>query len=190
MPNYRRTFLAGGTFFFTLVTQGRRRLFADATARRDLGEAIRAVQAEQPFEMKAVVLLPEHLHCIWTLPDEDDDYSSRWARIKRLFVESWGAAGGDEAAISRARLRRHECGIWQKRFWEHRIRNDRDMIRHVNYIHYNPVKHGLVRCPHAWAHSSFQRWVTEGYYKKDWLCDCSNPQAVPPELLDLPGAGE
>jgi putative transposase len=190
MPNYRRTFLAGGTFFFTLVTQRRREIFADALARQCLGKAIRAVQAQRPFEVTAIVLLPNHLHCIWILPDNDDDYSSRWACLKRYFVNSWTAAGGREAIISDARRQRHERGIWQKRFWEHRIRNQADMVRHVNYIHYNPVKHGLVRCPHAWPHSSFPRWVREGYYKPDWLCDCSGPQVVSPELLALPHAGE
>ncbi len=190
MPNYRRTFLAGGTFFFTLATQDRRRLFGEEAARRCLGEAIREVQAQQPFEMVAIVLMPNHLHCIWTLPDDDDDYSSRWAKIKRAFVESWTVVGGREATISDARRTRHERGIWQKRFWEHRIRNQTDLARHVNYIHYNPVKHGLVRCPHAWPYSSFHRWVNEGYYKQDWLCDCSNTPAVPAELIDLPDTGE
>ncbi len=190
VPNYRRTFLAGGTFFFTLVTQRRRRLFSDDAACRLLGEAIRVVQAEQPFETVAVVLLPDHLHCIWTLPDDEDDYSSRWAGIKRQFVESWTAVGGREAAISHARREQYERGIWQKRFWEYRIRNQADLARHVNYIHYNPVKHGLARCPHAWTHSSFHRWVEQGYFKVDWLCDRENPRVVPPGLLDLPGAGE
>jgi len=190
MPNYRRTFLAGGTFFLTLVTQRRRRIFANEMARRCLGDTIRAVQEQQPFEMTAVVLLPDHLHCIWTLPDDDDDYPSRWANIKKKFVDSWTALGGREAIISDARQKRHERGIWQKRFWEHRIRNQTDLARHVNYIHFNPVKHGLMRCPHAWPHSSFQRWVEQGYYKPDWLCDCSSQPAVPPELLDLPGAEE
>jgi putative transposase len=105
-------------------------------------------------------------------------------------VQSWTAAGAYEAAISQARVKRHERGIWQKRFWEHRIRSQTDLARHVNYIHYNPVKHGLVRCPHAWPHSSFQRWVKQGYYKPDWLCDCSSKPIVPPELVDLPDTGE
>ncbi|MEN6424466.1 MAG: transposase [Phycisphaerales bacterium] len=187
MPNYRRTLLAGGTFFFTLVTQRRRRLFSDDAACRLLGEAVRTVQAQQPFEMIAVVLLPDHLHCVWTLPEDDDDYSSRWALIKRCFAESWLDAGGREARIPDARRQRHERGVWQKRFWEHRIRNQTDLARH---IHYNPVKHGLVRCPHAWPHSSFHRWVERGYYKPDWLCDCVDPPAIPPELLDLPCVGE
>lgn len=190
MPNYRRTFLAGGTFFFTLVTQRRRRLFANEVARRCLGEAFREAQTQQPFEMIAVVLMPDHLHCIWTLPDDDDDYSSRWAGIKRHLIESWTAVGGGEAVISDARHKRYERGIWQKRFWEHRIRNQTDMARHVNYIHYNPVKHGLVRCPHAWPYSSFRRWVEQGYYRPDWLCDCASRADVSAELLDLPGAGE
>lgn len=177
-------------FFFTLVTQHRYPLFADSAARRLLGKAIRTVQADQPFEMPAVVLLPDHLHCIWTLPDDDDDYPSRWAGIKRHFVELWTAAGGGEASISSARRRRQERGIWQKRFWEHRIRNQTDLARHVNYIHYNPVKHGLARCPHGWPHTSFRRWVKEGYYEPDWLCDCAKPPSVPADLLDLPGTGE
>jgi putative transposase len=190
MPNYRRTFLEGGTFFFTLVTQRRRRIFANDAARRSLGEAFRTIQNQQPFEMVAVVLLPDHLHCIWTLPEDDADYPSRWAAIKRGFAESWTAAGGGEAVISDARHRRHERGVWQKRFWEHRIRNHADMARHVDYIHFNPVKHDLVQCPHAWPYSSFLRWVRDGYYRRDWLCDCGRRRDVPPELLDLPGAGE
>ena len=190
MPNYRRTFLEGGTFFFTLVMQRRRPVFADDMARRLLGEAVRTVQAAQSFEMVAVVLLPDHLHCIWTLPDDDDDYPARWACIKRGFVESWTAAGGGEVRISRVRRQRFERGVWQKRFWEHRIRNRTDLARHVEYIHYNPVKHGLVRCPHAWPHSSFRRWVKEGYYELDWLCDCVRRPDVPPELVDWGGAGE
>lgn len=190
MPNYRRTFLEGGTFFFTLVTQRRRPLFADGTARRLLGEAIRTVQVATTFEMVAVVLLPDHLHCIWTLPDDDADYPSRWACIKKGFVKSWLAVGGGEARVSHARQERNERGVWQKRFWEHRIRNQTDLARHVNYIHYNPVKHGLVRCPHAWPDSSFHRWVKEGYFRPDWLCDCGGPPHVPRELLDLRGTGE
>ena len=143
MPNYRRQFDPGGMFFFTLVTAGRRSLFSDETARRHLRAALRTEQAEHPFDLLAIALLPEHVHCIWKLPEGDSDFSLRWSRIKRRFTQQWIAAGGGEAAISKTRRDRRERGVWQKRFWEHRIRDEEDMMRHVNYIHYNPVKHGL-----------------------------------------------
>jgi len=190
MPNYRRQFDPGGMFFFTLVTAGRRSLFSDETARRHLRAALRTEQAEHPFDLLAIALLPEHVHCIWKLPEGDSDFSLRWSRIKRRFTQQWIAAGGGEAAISKTRRDRRERGVWQKRFWEHRIRDEEDMMRHVNYIHYNPVKHGLVRCPHAWPHSSFHRWVKEGYYSRDWLCDCDGKNPVVPESMLVSVAGE
>lgn len=155
MPSYRRLFQPGGTFFFTLVTHHRRPLFRSDEARRCLREAILCEQNKHRFELVATVLLPEHLHCIWKLPDEDSDFSKRWGRIKSKFTKLWLAAGGREVAVSVARAEHHECGVWQKRFWEHGIRDEEDFSHHVNYIHYNPVKHGLVRCPHEWPHSSF-----------------------------------
>lgn len=190
MPEYRRKFRPGGMFFFTVVTQMRRRLFAHERGLSCLRSAIRAVQARWPFELTAIVLLPEHLHCLWQLPDGDTDYSTRWACIKMLFTRQWLAAGGGEAPVSQSRRRQRGRGIWQKRFWEHAIRDEQDMIHHVNYIHYNPVKHGLARCPHAWPQSSFHRWVKEGYYREDWLCDCHAPRAVPANLLQMPDVGE
>jgi putative transposase len=97
----------------------------------------------------------------------------------------WLSAGGRESPVSVARAKHRERGIWQKRFWEHKIRDEEDFRRHVNYIHYNPVKHGLTRCPHQWPHSSFRRWVDEGYYSVDWLCDCGGGSAsVPDDLRD------
>lgn len=117
MPNYRRPWYLGGRFFFTVVTERRRCVFSEDRARRQLHRVVRKVQAERPFELIAIVLLPEH-----------------------------------------------------------------DLIHHVNYIHYNPIKHGLVRCPHAWPWSSFHRWVRDGYYKRDWLCDCDGrPKPQPPD---------
>jgi putative transposase len=180
MPNYRRLFQPGGTFFFTLVTDRRRPLFRSDNARQCLREAILHVQKEHPFEIVASALLPEHFHCIWKLPDEDSGYSKRWGCIKSRFTRSWLAGGGRETAVSSARVDHRECGVWQKRFWEHRIRDEEDFFRHVNYIHYNPVKHGLVRCPHQWPHSSFLRWAEQGHYRQDWLCECErSPTAIP-----------
>jgi putative transposase len=190
MPDYRRRFRPGGMFFFTVVTDARRRLFAGVSACQCLRTALCEVQARWPFEVTAIVLLPEHLHCIWQLPENDTDYSKRWSTIKRLFTQRWLAEGGGETEISPSRRRQRQCGVWEKRFWEHLIRDEEDMIRHVNYIHFNPVKHRLARCPHAWVHSSFHRWVKEGYYGADWLCDCQTPRTVPPNVLHLPGVGE
>lgn len=189
MPNYRRPFDPGGVFFFTVVAERRVPVFSHARARRDLRPAIRTVQAERPFEMTAIVLLPEHLHCIWRLPEGDSDFSTRWSCLKRRFTQTWLGAGGVETDVSASRRNRRERGVWQKRFWDHRLRNEDDMIHHVNYIHYNPIKHGLVRCPHAWPWSSFHRWVKEGYYRADWLRDCSGGQA-PPDFTGLVVPGE
>jgi len=190
MPDYRRAYEPGGMFFFTLVTHRRRCLFSDSTAREYLRLAIRQVQTERPFELVAIVLLPDHLHCIWKLPEGDGDFSTRWACIKKEFSRLWLAGGGKEVSISEARKAHRERGVWQKRFWEHRIRDENDMMRHVNYIHYNPVKHGLVRCPHDWPHSSFHRWVKDGYYKDDWLCDCEKQRLEQPEFASITTAGE
>lgn len=176
-------------FFFTVVTERRVSVFSDERARRCLRAAIAAVQRERPFEMTAVVLLPEHLHCIWQLPENDSDFSTRWSCLKRLFTQSWLGSGGTETTVSTSRQGRRERGVWQKRFWDHRLRNEEDMIHHVNYIHYNPIKHGLVRCPHAWPWSSFHRWVEEGYYQRDWLCACNQPPS-PPTFGDLVVPGE
>jgi putative transposase len=191
MPNYRRLFQPGGTFFFTVVTHDRRELFRSDEARRCLHDAIRAVQDERPFELVATVLLPQHLHCIWKLPAGDCDFSKRWGRVKSGFTKLWLAGGGRDTAISAARAKHRESGVWERRFWEHRIRDEEDFIRHVNYIHYNPVKHGLARCPHAWPYSSFPRWVEQGYYRRDWLCDCGPSRLeIPAWLRDEGGFGE
>ncbi len=190
MPNYRRQFQTGGTFFFTVVTAQRCNLFSDGVARAYLRTAISTVQSEQPFDIVAIILLPDHIHCIWTLPENDSDFSARWSCIKRCFTKQWIGSHHDETAISPARRKHRERGVWQKRFWEHRIRDERDMIHHVNYIHYNPVKHLLVTCPHAWAHSSFHQWVKEGYYKEDWLCICDGRRPMMPGCGTIAIAGE
>jgi putative transposase len=185
MSDYRRAIEAGGMFFFTLVTHQRRQLFTEARARGNLRQAISEVRERWPFEIVAVVVLPEHLHSIWRLPEGDTDYSTRWACIKKRFTALWTMEGGIEGSISATRKAHREHGVWQRRYWEHRIRDEKDMIHHVNYIHYNPVKHGLVRCPHNWPYSSFHRWVKDGYYRVDWLCDCAGGLPEPPDFTDL-----
>jgi putative transposase len=185
MPEYRRAFAPGGTFFFTLVTENRCPLFADERAREYLRLAILECQARRAFTLDAIVLLPDHLHALWTLPDGDANFSTRWAIIKKTFTQQWLRVGGREQATSDSRHRNRRRGVWQRRFWEHTIRDERDWVRHVDYIHYNPVKHGHATCPHAWPHSSFARWARDGYYAGDWQCCCESRAGSPPCFDDL-----
>ena len=168
MPNYRRWRIEGGTFFFTVVAYRRAPLFTDPRACCLLGEKLRACKQLWPFEVDAIVLLPEHLHAIWTLPAGDADYSRRWAWIKKEFTKDWVTLGGRQQAVSDAQRERREHGVWQPRYWEHMIENEHDFDRHFDYIHYNPVKHGHVTDPADWPHSSFQRWVQAGVYESGW----------------------
>jgi putative transposase len=168
MSNYRRWRVEGGTFFFTVVTHSRAPLFADALACKILGDKFRECQNEWPFTVNAIVLLPEHLHAIWTLPSGDANYSRRWAWIKKEFTKEWLAIGGREQPVSRARWERRDHGIWQPRYWEHTIDNERDFDRHFDYIHYNPIRHGHVIDPADWPNSSFHRWLQAGVYEIGW----------------------
>ena len=163
MPDYRRNRVAGGTYFFTVNLANR----ADTLliAHIDLLRAtVRRVRALRPFHIDAWVVLPEHLHAIWTLPAGDADYRSRWQSIKMGF--SKGIATGEPRSASRQK--RGERGIWQRRFWEHTIRDDRDYAAHMDYAHFNPVKHGLVERVGDWPYSSFHRAVAHGVYPPGW----------------------
>lgn len=170
MPNYRRARVPGGSYFFTVVTHNRVPLFRSPAARRLLRGAFHDCLAKWPFAITAIVLLPDHLHTIWSLPPQDSEYSKRWNFIKKEFTKRWLAAGGREGEISDARQREHRRGVWQPRFWEHTLEEDDDFERHFDYIHYNPVKHGYVRCPADWPWSSFHRWVRDGVYPRHWAC--------------------
>jgi putative transposase len=170
MPNYRRFTVPGATYFFTVVTNERRPFLVDDLAKQCLREAIEVVRARYPFEVPAMVLLPDHLHTVWSLPEGDSDYSLRWRRIKGDFTERYLAQGGDDGTRSASRQKRNERGLWQRRFWEHMILDDNDFERHVDYIHYNPVKHGLVTCPSDWLYSSFHAFVRRGIYPASWGC--------------------
>jgi putative transposase len=149
MPWYRRIFIPGGTYFFTVTLEDRRKRYLT----ENIDAFRRAYACERhPYETIAIVVLPDHLHCVWTLPPDDHDFPTRWRLLKSHF--SRAVAPPDEA---RGR-RKGERGIWQRRYWEHAIRDDDDLERHVQYIHGNPVKHGLVKDADDWPHSSWHRW--------------------------------
>ena len=203
MPDYRRVKTPGATYFFTLVSYQRRPILCDDAVRVALREAITTVRREHPFTIEAWVLLPGHLHCIWTLPEHDHAYSVRWSMIKRLVTQRVGAHGApfygcgstqdmphqcrrvrhahhrDPTQVqsenrrglpilSASHLRRREGAIWQRRFWEHRVRDQADLTRCIDYLHWNPVKHGHVNRAVDWPYSTFHRFVRQGLYPVDW----------------------
>lgn len=166
MPEYRRAFLKGGTFFFTVVSRKREPLFTSETNVNLLKKCFQTTMVAHPFQIEAIVILPDHLHTIWTLPDEDSDFSMRWRLIKGNFSRHY--YGFNKEDISKSILKKNERGIWQRRFWEHTIRDEDDFNRHCDYIHYNPVKHGLVSSPSEWKYSSFMNFVRKGFYPANW----------------------
>jgi putative transposase len=168
MPQYRRSRLEGGTYFFTVVTYDRLPILMTAKARELLRSAWVDVRERFPFSVDAVCLLADHLHCIWVLPEGDANFSVRWKEIKRLFTKGYLDQVGPGGIRNASRMSRSEAAIWQRRFWEHTIRDEEDLNRHRDYIHYNPVKHGLVQSASAWPWSSFHRYVRMGYYARDW----------------------
>jgi putative transposase len=168
VSNYRRWYRAGATDFFAVVTHQRRPILTTETGRLCLRLAIQQEQADRPFEQNAIVLLPNHLHTVWTLPEGDSDFSTRWAAVKKAFTEHWLARGGAEGATTRSRRRRRERGVWQRRFWEHLCRDADDLKRFLDYLHWNPVKHGLVSRARDWPWSTFQQFVDLGEYDADW----------------------
>ena len=163
MPNYIRASIPGGSYFFTVaLLERRRRLLTDNIDA--LREAFRTVRTQRPFRIDAIVILPDHLHCLWTLQPNDADFSTRWRLIKSAFARA--IAPGERLSIRRELKR--ERGIWQRRFWEHAIRNQSDFDAPFDDIHDNPVKHGWVRRAADWPHSSFRRFVRLGQYSWEW----------------------
>ncbi|PKO04767.1 MAG: transposase [Chloroflexi bacterium HGW-Chloroflexi-3] len=169
MPQYRRLRINGGTFFFTVVTYNRFPLFNNPQCRSILHNAWEDTQQRFPFKTIAICLLPDHLHCIWQLPEDDANYSIRWKEIKRLFTKHYLIEIGPGAHRNESRQKRREAAIWQRRFWEHVIQDDMDFERHLDYIHYNPIKHGYVEKASDWQWSSFHKFVKEGIYDNDWV---------------------
>jgi putative transposase len=162
MPQYRRAKINGHTFFFTVVLADRSCNLLVAEIDR-LRSTYRSVQQRLPFETIAICILPDHMHALWTLPDGDTDFAKRWNLIKGNF-----SRGIEARPRSPSKIIKREKGIWQRRFWEHVIRDDTDLERHINYIHFNPVKHGHVTRVVDWPHSSFHRYVERGLLTADW----------------------
>lgn len=197
MPDYKRA-RHGTTYFFTVVTYERNTLFNKKSSVDALMNIVREVRMNYPFDIDAFVTLPDHVHCIWTLPVDDTDYSKRWSMIKRKFtqyvndlvhteysaekintvctvhsghnnlVRTDHSACLDEGCTMMSRTKRREGFVWQRRFWEHQIRDDRDYQQHCDYIHYNPVKHGLINAPKDWRFSTFHDFVNNGFYQTNW----------------------
>ena len=168
MSKYIRAHSPGACYFFTVVTHQRQRILTEAPSREFLRIAIKQVQSEYPFVIDAWVLMPDHMHCMWTLPAGDADFSKRWGLIKAGFSKQINAFSNGPVIRSASREKHRESTLWQRRFWEHRIRNQEDFNRHIDYIHWNPMKHGLVERAMDWPYSSFQRYLKEGIYAADW----------------------
>jgi putative transposase len=170
MPQYRRAKIEGSVFFFTVVLAERpgHLLFEEIERFR---QSYRAVQQRRPFETIAICILPDHLHALWALPESDADFSTRWNLIKGGF-----SRGLDAQPRSASKIVKREKGIWQRRYWEHAIRDDAGLDRHVDYIHFNPVKHGHVTRVADWPHSSFHRYVERGLLAADWGGDMKDIQ--------------
>ena len=163
MSRYRRLKIEGGAFFFTLALADRSGNLLIREIER-LWRAFASAQQRSPFQTIAICVLPDHLHALWQLPESDANYALRWSLIKSGFSRGLPAV----TARSASKIAKREKGIWQRRYWEHAIRGDADLERHVDYIHYNPVKHGLVTRVVDWPHSSFHRYVAEGLLPEDW----------------------
>ena len=167
MPEYRRANIPGATYFFTVTTHRRQRLLTDPRCRVSLRNAINQVRLKMPFEIIAWVLMPDHLHAVWQLPPNDKDFSLRWSLIKQQVTRDC-VVWLPRQDLSASREKRGEGSLWQRRFWEHLIRDETDFSRHLDYIHYNPVKHGYVSKVTDWPYSTFHRYVEEGVYSEDW----------------------
>ena len=180
MPNYRRPQIPGGTYFITQVTDQREPWLCSDVGRRALREAIVKVRERYPFVIDAFVLLPEHFHCLLTLPPDDHDFSVRLRLIKTYVTKHDGQALQINRPVSRSRQKRGERHLWQRRFWEHWIQDERDFAMHCDYIHMNPVHHGLCEMPQAWQFSSIHRFMAQNIYAPDW-----GEVGCPKMMLDL-----
>jgi putative transposase len=135
--------------------------------------------AEKPFAIDAAVILPEHIHFLWTLPPDDPDYSYRVGRMKVLFTRALRGANNLPEDVCESRRKHRESDVWQRRFYEHTIWDEVDLRKHLDYLHFNPVKHGLVKCVHEWEYSSFHRGVRRGEYDVKWGCQCGENKLTP-----------
>ena len=168
MPTYVRWREAGATYIFTVVAYRRQRILTGALARRILLRSVATVRRRLPFDLRAFLLLPDHMHCLATLPEEDDDFPTRWRQIKSLFTRDYLQRGGRDWDVSDQARRQGRRGVWQPRYFEHRIRDDADYDRHRDYIHLNPVKHEYVERPEDWPWSSIHRHIRMGWLDPRW----------------------
>ena len=168
MSNYRRLYTRGATYFFTVVSEQRRPILCEPDIRLALREAIEWVRRDRPFHIDGWVLLPDHLHALWTLPEGDADFVTRWQSIKRRVSAQCKMLFVDAKQLNASQRKHREAGLWQRRYWEHQIRDDKDFAQHVDYLHINPLKHGLVNQVADWPYSSFHRYVKAGVYPADW----------------------
>ncbi len=158
----------GGVYFFTVVTYRRQRFLCDTDVRMALRVGINEVRQQLPFDIDAWVLMPDHLHCALRLPDGDACFGKRWAMIKRFVTKRCGYRLKRDEWMNRSKTRRHESTLWQRRFWEHLIRDENDLNHHRDYIHWNPVKHGYVERVVDWPYSTFHRYVKDDVYPDNW----------------------
>ena len=168
MSRYRRADVAGGSYFFTVVTERRQRILTDEAVRGALREGIERVRLQWPFVIDGWVLLPDHLHAIWTLPAGDADFPLRWRLIKSHVTRRCGSLYERKGWLTARRIEKKQGTLWQHRYWEQCLRDEQDFRRHMDYLHWNPVKHGLVKSVLDWPWSSFHRYVSQGVYQKDW----------------------
>jgi len=171
MPDYLRARVEGASYFFTINCAERHKQHLLTDNITSLRRVFRKVRHDHPFHIDAIVVLPEHLHCIWTLPPGDADYKTRWALIKAGFSRLLPPT----EPRSNSRIARGERGVWQRRYWEHLIRDERDLRKHIDYIHWNPVKHGWVQRVSDWPYSSFHRYVQRGLYPEEWAWQSNEP---------------
>ena len=168
MPNYRRPHVSGGTYFITQVTYQRDTWLSSDMGRKALREAINNVREKYSFAIDAFVLLPDHFHCLWSLPPGEGNKSVRLRLIKTYVTKHYRQDLAINGETSQSRQKRGESNLWQRRFWEHLIRDERDFAQHCDYIHYNPVRHGLCDNPQDWRFSSIHRFIAQGIYPTDW----------------------
>ena len=187
MPEYRRAHIPGSSVFLTLITYQRQKIFLPLENIDRLRQACDLMMTEKPFTIDAAVILPEYIHFLWTLPPDDPDYSYRVRRMKVLFTRALRGVNNLPDDVCESRKKHRESDVWQRRFYEHTIRDEVDLRKHLDYLHFNPVKHGLVKCVHDWQYSSFHRGVRRGEYDVKWGCQCNGNIFTPAvtSLMDL-----
>ncbi|MBV07718.1 MAG: transposase [Rubinisphaera sp.] len=178
MPNYRRAHIPGATYFFTAKTENNATIFNSENSIIQLKQVIQETRKRWPFEIPAIVVLPDHIHTIWELPRDDSNFSIRWSWLKKELTKRYLKEGGIEQPISLSRERNRRRGVWQRRYWEHVIKDEDDYEAHFDYIHWNPVKHGYVQCPSEWKYSLIHRWIERGIYDARWGCGQTTPYVL------------